>query len=88
VLSGEVDPVTPPSWGEEVAKTLSNSKHIVIRGTGHTAGGTGCGQRIMREFIEDGSPANLDTSCVDRIRRPAFFLSPAGPDPNRAGGSQ
>jgi hypothetical protein len=56
-------------------------------GTGHTAGGTGCGQRIMREFIEKGSAAALDTSCVDKVKRPAFFLSPAGPDPNRTGGS-
>ena len=85
VLSGEADPVTPPSWGEQVAATLSNSKHVIIGGTGHTAGGTGCGQRIMREFIEEGSPANLDTSCVDKVRRPAFFLSPAGPDPSRGG---
>ena len=86
VLSGEVDPVTPPSWGEQVASTLSNSKHIIIGGTGHTAGGTGCGQRLMREFIEEGSPAALDTSCVDRVRRPAFFVSPAGPDPGRTSG--
>jgi pimeloyl-ACP methyl ester carboxylesterase len=83
VLSGEVDPVTPPMWGEQVASTLSNSAHIVIPGTGHTAGGTGCGQRLMREFIEEGSTANLDTTCVGKVRRPAFFLSPAGPDPNR-----
>jgi pimeloyl-ACP methyl ester carboxylesterase len=88
VLSGEVDPVTPPSWGEQVASTLSNSQHIVIGGTGHTAGGTGCGQRIMREFIEEGSPANLDTSCVDKVRRPAFFVSPAGPDPSYAPGAR
>jgi pimeloyl-ACP methyl ester carboxylesterase len=86
VLSGEVDPVTPPTWGEQVASTLSNSKHIIIGGTGHTAGGTGCGQRIMREFIEEGSPAALDTSCVDKVRRPAFFVSPAGPDPFYAPG--
>lgn len=86
VLSGEDDPVTPPMWGEQVASTLSNSKHVIIPGTGHTAGGTGCGQRIMREFIEEGSPANLDTTCVDKVRRPAFFLSPAGPDPNRTNG--
>ena len=85
VLSGEVDPVTPPTWGEQVAATLSKSKHIVIAGTGHTAGGTGCGQRLMREFIEEGSTADLDTSCVDKVRRPAFFVSPAGPDPNRTG---
>lgn len=90
VLSGEVDPVTPPTWGEQAASTLSHSKHIVMPGTGHTAGSTGCGQRIMREFIEEGTVADLDTSCSTRVRRPAFFLSPAGPDPNRsasAGGS-
>ena len=32
VLSGELDPVTPPVWGEAVAKTLPNSKHIVMPG--------------------------------------------------------
>jgi pimeloyl-ACP methyl ester carboxylesterase len=85
VMSGEVDPVTPPSWGEQVAKTLSNSKHIVMPGTGHTAGGTGCGQRVMRSFIERGSVDGIDTACVDRVRRPGFFVSPAGPDPSRAG---
>ncbi|HYB94767.1 MAG TPA: alpha/beta fold hydrolase [Vicinamibacterales bacterium] len=81
VLSGEIDPVTPPSWGEQAAAHLSNSKHIIIPGTGHTAGGTGCGQRLMREFIEKGSAQNLDTSCVARVKRPLFFLTPAGPDP-------
>jgi pimeloyl-ACP methyl ester carboxylesterase len=86
VMSGEDDPVTPPTWGEQTASTLANSKHVIIPGTGHTAGGTGCGQRIMREFIEEGSAADLDTSCVDKVKRPAFFLSPAGPDPNRTGG--
>lgn len=84
VLSGEIDPVTPPTWGEQVAANLPNSKHIVIPGTGHTAGGTGCGQRLMREFIQEGSAADLDTSCVSRVRRPPFFLTPAGPDPNRS----
>jgi pimeloyl-ACP methyl ester carboxylesterase len=88
VMSGEVDPVTPPEWGDQVAATLSNSKHVVMAGTGHTAGGTGCGQRIMREFIEKGAVANLDTSCTDKVKRPAFFLSPAGPDPNRTGGAK
>ncbi len=84
VLSGELDPVTPPTWGEQVASTLSRSKHIVIPGTGHTAGGTGCGQRLMREFIEEGSATDLDTSCISKVTRPAFFLSPAGPDPSVA----
>ncbi len=88
VLSGEVDPVTPPTWGEQTAATLSRSKHIVIPGTGHTAGGTGCGQRLMREFIEEGSTADLDTTCVDKIRGRRSSSRrqdpiPTGPDPPR-----
>jgi pimeloyl-ACP methyl ester carboxylesterase len=85
VMSGELDPVTPPTWGEQVAASLSNARHIVMPGTGHTPGGTGCGQRIMREFIEKGSVVALDTSCTSKIKRPAFFLSPAGPDPRATG---
>ena len=85
VMSGELDPVTPPIWGEETAKHLPASKHLVMPGTGHTAGGTGCGMRVIRDFIEAGTTDNLDTTCVAAVTRPAFFLTPAGPDPLRTG---
>jgi pimeloyl-ACP methyl ester carboxylesterase len=81
ILSGEIDPVTPPVWGDAIAKTLPNSRHIVIPGTGHTAGGTGCGRRLIRAFIDAGTTENLDTSCVDKITRPPYFVTPAGPSP-------
>jgi pimeloyl-ACP methyl ester carboxylesterase len=81
ILSGEIDPVTPPVWGEEVARTLPNSRHIVIPGTGHTAGGTGCGRRLIRAFVDAGTAANLDVSCVATVTRPPYFVTPAGPDP-------
>ena len=81
VLSGELDPVTPPVWGEAITKHLSNAMHVVIPGTGHTAGGTGCGMRIIRSFITKGTTVGLDTSCIANIRRPPFFVTPAGPDP-------
>jgi hypothetical protein len=81
ILSGEIDPVTPPVWGEEIARTLPNSRHIVIPGTGHTAGGTGCGRRLIKAFIDAGTAQNLDTSCVDKITRPPYFVTPAGPHP-------
>lgn len=87
VMSGEVDPVTPPTWGEQVARTLSNSKHLVMPGTGHTPGGTGCGQRVMKSFIERGSVDGIDSACVDKVRRPGFFVTPAGPDPTFAQGA-
>jgi hypothetical protein len=79
VLSGEDDPVTPPTWGEQAASTLTNVKHIIIPGTGHTAAGRVAASASCARFIEEGSSAALDTSCVDKVKRPAFFLSPAGP---------
>jgi pimeloyl-ACP methyl ester carboxylesterase len=81
VMSGEIDPVTPPVWGESILKHLSNAKHVVIPGTGHTAGGTGCGMRIIKNFIARGTTEGLDTSCVANVKRPPFFVTPAGPDP-------
>jgi pimeloyl-ACP methyl ester carboxylesterase len=81
ILSGEVDPVTPPSWGEAIAATLPNAVHLVMAGTGHTAGGTSCGLRIIRNFIAAGTTDNLDTSCAQNAHRPPFFITPAGPDP-------
>ena len=83
ILSGEIDPVTPPVWGDEIAKSLSNSKHIVMPGTGHTAGGTGCGRRLIKAFLDAGTHAALDTSCVQRVTRPPYFVTPAGPDPSK-----
>jgi pimeloyl-ACP methyl ester carboxylesterase len=82
ILSGAIDPVTPPVWGEEIAKTLPNSLHVVMPGTGHTAGRTGCGRRLIKAFIDAGTTAGLDTSCVDKVTRPPYFLTPAGPDPS------
>ena len=83
IMSGEIDPVTPPVWGDAIAKTLPSSKHIVMPGTGHTAGGTGCGRRLIKAFIDAGAVENLDTSCVDKQTRPPYFVTPAGPDPLR-----
>jgi pimeloyl-ACP methyl ester carboxylesterase len=84
LLSGELDPVTPPEWAEKVAKTLTNSKHLIAPGTGHGVISTGCGLRILREFLDEASAESLDDSCLAVLRRPPFFLSPSGPDPMRA----
>jgi pimeloyl-ACP methyl ester carboxylesterase len=81
VLSGDLDPVTPPAWGESVTRHLSNARHFIVPGNGHIALSTGCGARIVRDFIERGNAADLNTSCLKALKRPPFFLSPAGPDP-------
>ena len=81
VLSGELDPITPPVWGESVLSHFPRARHIVVPGTGHGALGTACGMRIIRAFINTASTEGLDTSCLQAIKRPPFFLTPAGPDP-------
>ena len=82
VLSGEVDPVTPPVWGASVVKHLSHGTHIVVPATGHGVVSTPCGNHIVSDFIERGSAEGLDTECVPSVRRPPFFVTPAGPDPS------
>ena len=81
ILSGEFDPVTPPVWGQEVASQWKNSRHIIVPATGHGTFAAGCVMKLIEQFIDAGSAAKLNASCVDRLKRPAFFLGPSGPDP-------
>jgi pimeloyl-ACP methyl ester carboxylesterase len=81
VLSGELDPVTPPRWGERVAETLSSSLHVSVPGVGHGTWNRGCVPRMMADFIDAASVDGLDSSCVEDLHRPPFFVSFAGPPP-------
>jgi pimeloyl-ACP methyl ester carboxylesterase len=83
VLSGELDPVTPPTWGLEVVKHLRNGRHVVMPGTGHGVAATACGNGLVTRFIEDGDARALDAGCAKSVHRPGFFLTPAGPEPAR-----
>ena len=77
ILTGEWDPVTPPSQGDAVAKTLPNSLHIVVNDGAHGFGGlvgVDCIQRLMGQFVERGTVKDLDTSCTKNIKRNGFAL--------------
>lgn len=81
VLSGEVDPVTPPEYGESVAGALPSSLHLVAAGQGHGVVFRGCIPQIVRAFVESGTPSGLDTDCLTTLSAPPFFVSPSGPVP-------
>jgi pimeloyl-ACP methyl ester carboxylesterase len=75
IFSGNMDPVTPPKYGEEVASHLPNSRHVIIPEAGHGVDGLkdpGCIDRIALEFLDKGDVKNLDVSCVERMARPPF----------------
>jgi pimeloyl-ACP methyl ester carboxylesterase len=79
LLSGEVDPVTPPAYGEQAARTLPNSLHLVAPGQGHNTIQRGCIPRIAEQFILGGTVAGLKTECVAQITPMPFFVSLTGP---------
>jgi pimeloyl-ACP methyl ester carboxylesterase len=81
ILSGELDPITPPSWGQQVASHWMNARHVVVPGIGHGTIASGCIVKVIREFVNQGNAADLNVECVQRVRRPPFFLGPSGPDP-------
>lgn len=81
VLSGNLDPVTPPSWGAQVAGQLSHSRHVVVPGVGHGVSMLGCVPDLIGDFLDSLDPDGLDTACVERLHRPAFFTSLMGPSP-------
>lgn len=86
VLSGELDPVTPPRWGEAVAEALRNCLHVVVPGTAHGTSAYGCVPRLLARFLETASVDSLDAGCVDVLERPMFFQSFAGPRVGAAAG--
>jgi pimeloyl-ACP methyl ester carboxylesterase len=81
LLSGELDPVTPPAWGEEAKRTLSKSLHVVVPGLGHNTVGADCARTLMAEVLAQGSVEGLTPDCGAGLKRPPFFTSFAGPVP-------
>jgi pimeloyl-ACP methyl ester carboxylesterase len=75
IFSGNLDPVTPPSYGEAVASHLPNSRHVIIPEGAHDVDGLtdpGCIDRIAIEFLDKGDAKSLGVSCVDRMAPPPF----------------
>ena len=67
MLEGELDPVTPPRYGEQVMKGLSNAKLLVAKGQGHNVIGRGCIPKLVDEFVDKLQPKTLDTACADAL---------------------
>ena len=81
LLSGEMDPVTPPKNAEKVARNLSRSRHLVVQGQGHGVIMRGCMPKIAARFIKTAAVKGLAPACLDQLSPLGFFLSFAGPEP-------
>ncbi len=84
ILTGQWDPVTPPMYGDTAAKYLSHSLQVIVPHGGHGFNGLNgldCIDNLILSFIDRGTTAGLNTSCVNSIVRKGFMLNL--PDSNK-----
>ncbi|MBQ5949439.1 alpha/beta hydrolase [Massilia sp. ST3] len=80
LLSGALDPVTPPHRAASAAKFMPRAQQVVVANAGHGVSQLGCAPRLLREFL-DRPQARLDAACMAEIPAPTFQLGSAGPQP-------
>lgn len=64
VLSGRLDPVTPPAYAEAIYGDLSASRLVVVRGASHGLALSPCGLRLVDAFLR-APEAPLELSCLE-----------------------
>ena len=80
LLSGAVDPVTPPRHGQRVAQALgARARHVVVPNAGHGVMALGCLRDLVYRFVDtedDAAALALDTGCAQGVPRPPMFTPP------------
>ena len=82
LLSGGMDPATPPRHAERVAAALgAHARHEVVPQAGHGVMALPCVRDAVFRFVDaadDGTALRLDLGCARAIPRPSFFVPPGG----------
>ncbi|MBI3367708.1 MAG: alpha/beta fold hydrolase, partial [Burkholderiales bacterium] len=77
VLSGGLDPVTPPRHGARVTQALgAKARHVIVANAGHGVLGIGCLRDAVQRFLDaasDDEALKVDTSCAANVPRPPAF---------------
>jgi pimeloyl-ACP methyl ester carboxylesterase len=71
LISGALDPATPPEASAEAAHDLANSRVVVVKDGTHGTGSP-CIDGLISQFVAHGSTADLAVSCADQIHLPPF----------------
>ncbi len=80
LLSGGLDPVTPPRHAERVAKVLGEkARSVVVPNTGHGVLTVSCMAEPVRDFIAaktDAQALAVDAGCAQQQPRPSPYVAP------------
>jgi pimeloyl-ACP methyl ester carboxylesterase len=94
LLSGGLDPATPPRHGARVAAALGPAaQHVIVANAGHSVLGIGCARDLLYRFIDtadDRAATAIDASCLKGIPRPGVFrpIDLSGPSSLAKGASR
>ena len=80
LLSGALDPVTPPHRAASAANLMPSAQHIVVANAGHGISHLGCAPRLLREFL-DQPFLPLAAQCLTQLPAGSFQLGSAGAQP-------
>ncbi len=73
ILTGALDHATPPRYGERMARSLTNARHLVLPNRGHNVTDP-CVSEMIQTFVTAGGFAGLDTSCLAKTEDLSFAL--------------
>lgn len=80
LLSGALDPATPPSRADLARRHLPQAQHAIAANAGHIVSNSGCAPALLRRFL-DAPLQPVDAACLAEIALPAFQTSAAGAAP-------
>jgi pimeloyl-ACP methyl ester carboxylesterase len=75
LISGYMDPVTPPRWADAVARQLPQSRHIVIRHMSHSVD-SDCVDLLAAAFVADPVLDVEVHPCVAELPPLPFMVEP------------
>tara|TARA_B100000795_G_scaffold251199_1_gene219869 strand:+ start:16572 stop:18086 length:1515 start_codon:yes stop_codon:yes gene_type:complete len=80
LLSGELDPATPPDWAILAMADMKNATHLVAPHAAHGVAMQSCANRLVAQLVDEGSTAELDGDCLKEERPRGFYLNANGVD--------
>jgi pimeloyl-ACP methyl ester carboxylesterase len=81
LLSGEADPITPPTYANLAAVDLERAWLVTGRKQGHGLAAVGCMPRVIGKFIDEAGLEEGGASCIDEAFAMPFFVDFTGPMP-------
>ena len=74
-LSGQLDPVTPPMWGDLTVAHLPQATHLIAHNAAHIVALRGCGPKLVRAFLNNPDAPLMQAECLTDLPKVTFMRS-------------